>query len=712
MVKIIHLRSQFALIVIIVICCSIAVDVNKVLPDSNLSAQQMENLVINEFMASNQDTIDDEDGNASDWIELANFGEQYIDIGGFYLTDDLTDPNKWQIPLSTLIPAKGFILFWASGKNKLYHTNFKLKKEGEEIALFDPTSHKIDSIQFGIQSSDISYGRKNEDHTSWTFFQTPTPHQKNIMKFFPGDIDHNGNINITDLLLVLQIFQGKNASQVMLDTGDINFDNQIGLEEAIYILNKIAGFEMHPEDFQYEALFKHGLLHDIEIVITQNEWNNIILDMNDYIKTGRYRKATFIYKGPMGREIIENVGFRVKGNITRVIPQDENNQLHRAHFKIKFNETFDLQENTPEYECQKSRRFASLTSLVFRLNIALPDYWDNTQIRELYCYDVINQINVHTSRTGSSKLNIIIGDKKHYFGIYTLLEPINKSFLTRRYGKSQNDGNLYKCILGDSGPASLEPVDGIDGPLNATVVFTENRIIGIKDWKTKYRPTYDLKTNENVADHSKLLEFIHQLNTLDVNDLSENGLKFYLDTHFEIDSFLRYMAMNILLGKWDGYWTTGNNYYLYFQPSGKIEFIPCDFDSALDGLKLFYLPSQGIYEWSNHVNELISVLAKVPLSDLNSVKKYHSPLVEKVFQIQAYRVIYENWIKAFVLTEDPVFSLEKFENKFNMLHALYLPSLDNDINEGEKMEINEQMRNYFDLRTESIIQELGRRIRF
>ena len=667
----------------------------------------LQKIVINEFLASNSKTIVDEDGDYSDWIELLNLDNQDIDIGGFYLTDDFNEPEKWQIPKPTIIPSKGVILFWASGKNKLYHTNFKLDKDGEEIALFDESKNKIDAISFNLQSPDISYGRKDSDPSIWMFFNIPTPNQKNQNTYLPGDINRTGKIDLADALLALQIVNGFYNAQMVFENMDINLDNKIGLEEAIYILKILAEIEWHSDDYRYKSLFKHGLLHDIEIVISQEEWDGIISDMHEYLKTGNYRKAKFIYKGPMGNEIIENVGFRVKGNITRIIPQDENNQLHRAHFKVKFNETFDIQEGTPEYERQKDRRFCSLTSLIFRLNISLPGNWDSSQIKELFCYDLLNKINVNTSRTGSSKLTITIGGKPYYFGIYTLIEPINKAFIKRRYDSEKDDGNLYKCILGDSGPASLEPIDGIDGPLNATLIFKENRIVGIKDWKTQYRPTYDLKTNEDTPDHSQLIEFIHQLNSLDVNDLSDQGLKSYLDTHFEIDSFLRYMAMNILLGKWDGYWTTGNNYYLYFNPSGKIEFIPCDFDSALAGVELFYLPSAGIYEWSNHVNELIYVLTQIPLSFLNSVKIYHSPLVEKIFQIQAYRDTYENYIKEFALSTDPLFSFEKFETKFNTLFKLYSPYLDNDINEGQTMVIEEKMRNYFQLKINSIIQELG-----
>jgi len=99
----------------------------------------------------------------------------------------------------------------------------------------------------------------------------------------------------------------------------------------------------------YELLFTHGILHEIEIVMTQEEWDGLIQDMKDYARTdlfrqgltGNYREATFIYKGPAGDAIIEEVGFRTKGHYTRPIPEDELGFFHRAYFRIRFNEVFD-----------------------------------------------------------------------------------------------------------------------------------------------------------------------------------------------------------------------------------------------------------------------------------------------------------------------------------------------------------------------------------
>ncbi|MFA5422328.1 MAG: lamin tail domain-containing protein [Phycisphaerae bacterium] len=136
-------------------------------------------LVINEFMASNSSDsgISDPQGDYDDWVEIYNFGETAIDLNGMYLTDDFSDPTKWQIPQSTIVDANGFVVFWAdedTGDGPL-HADFKLSADGEEIGLFLDADNMIDGIVFGDQVSDISYGRYPDANDDLRFFSTPTP---------------------------------------------------------------------------------------------------------------------------------------------------------------------------------------------------------------------------------------------------------------------------------------------------------------------------------------------------------------------------------------------------------------------------------------------------------------------------------------------------------------------------------------------------------
>ena len=139
-------------------------------------------LVINEFMASNNSSETDPQGQYDDWIEIYNHGPYAIDIGGMYITDDFSAPTKWQIPPVTIIGPGVYLLIWADNDitDTGLHTNFKLDSNGEEIGLFDSDGITlIDSVTFPNQTTDISYGRYPDSTEDWRFFSTPTPGNEN-----------------------------------------------------------------------------------------------------------------------------------------------------------------------------------------------------------------------------------------------------------------------------------------------------------------------------------------------------------------------------------------------------------------------------------------------------------------------------------------------------------------------------------------------------
>jgi|GEM_PF-1020404 len=147
-----------------------------------LEAAAAQSIVINEFLASNQNIIADEDGDYSDWIELYNAADQSIDLTGYSLTDDSNIPQRWIFPSLSLAPGD-FLLIWASGKDRPYlkelHTNFKLKNSGEFIGLYDAAGNPVDSLSFGGQTTDISCGRSTDASLSWDYFKSPTPGSSN-----------------------------------------------------------------------------------------------------------------------------------------------------------------------------------------------------------------------------------------------------------------------------------------------------------------------------------------------------------------------------------------------------------------------------------------------------------------------------------------------------------------------------------------------------
>ena len=74
-------------------------------------------VVITEFMARNGGTLDDQDGDSSDWIEVRNTGAQAISLSGYRLTDDAADPSKWIFP-AEMLPSGAHLVVFASSKNR------------------------------------------------------------------------------------------------------------------------------------------------------------------------------------------------------------------------------------------------------------------------------------------------------------------------------------------------------------------------------------------------------------------------------------------------------------------------------------------------------------------------------------------------------------------------------------------------------------------
>ncbi|MBX2816713.1 MAG: CotH kinase family protein, partial [Saprospiraceae bacterium] len=127
-----------------------------------ISNPSTDSIVINEFMASNDSTIADQDGEYEDWIELYNASTQRVDLGGFYLTDDPSEPTQWSFPQETFIEPDSYLIIWADEDDDQegLHANFKLSASGEAILLLNPADTTVvDSITYSDQTTDISFAR-------------------------------------------------------------------------------------------------------------------------------------------------------------------------------------------------------------------------------------------------------------------------------------------------------------------------------------------------------------------------------------------------------------------------------------------------------------------------------------------------------------------------------------------------------------------------
>jgi len=137
-------------------------------------ASSLGNLVINEFMADNESTVTDQDGEYDDWIELYNNGTTAILLAGYYLSDDASEPDQWIFP-DTSIAAGGYLIVWADKDEDQegLHADLKLSKSGETILLSDASLSIVDEISFGEQITDTTYARFPNGTGEFTFM-SPT----------------------------------------------------------------------------------------------------------------------------------------------------------------------------------------------------------------------------------------------------------------------------------------------------------------------------------------------------------------------------------------------------------------------------------------------------------------------------------------------------------------------------------------------------------
>lgn len=236
--------------------------------------------------------------------------------------------------------------------------------------------------------------------------------------------------------------------------------------------------------------------------------------------------AHFVFEQNGLRETVEKVGFRVRGNTSR--------GAQKKSFKVSFN----------TYE--KGRVWKGLEKL--NLN---GEHNDPSLLRAKLAWDLQRQMGVPSSRANHVKL-YINGD---YFGLYLNVENIDEVFIKSRFGN--NRGNLYKCLW----PADLA-WKGEDP--NAYKAASGSR------------RTYELETNTEADDYTSLRNFIKVL-----NQTPEASFAAEIQKVFNVDGFLRALAVDVLTGSWDNYWYLKNNYYLYHNPAtGLFEWLPYDLDNS------------------------------------------------------------------------------------------------------------------------------------
>lgn len=162
---------------------------------------QSKSIRINEYMTSNTTSFMDEQWDSCDWIELYNYGSHSVWLGDIYISDSLSDPDKFLLPDIHIEPGE-YLLVLASGKtleNSPYvHANFKLGADDSELILFSE-GEIINKLEISALPADISAGYSNDN--TFGYFAQPTPGSANTTQLYNKSEIENINTVAGTLLI-------------------------------------------------------------------------------------------------------------------------------------------------------------------------------------------------------------------------------------------------------------------------------------------------------------------------------------------------------------------------------------------------------------------------------------------------------------------------------------------------------------------------------
>ncbi len=206
-------------------------------------------VVLNEVMASNGETLADEDGDNSDWIELYNAGIHAVNLTGYALSDDYEEPMQWMFP-DVIIEPGDFLVVFASGKDRYgseLHTNFRIDLEGEEIVLVSPDGTWLDELPPTPIPRDISFGRQPDGSDTWLYFNAPTPGASNTTEGYtlnlnPPEFSHPSGFYTAAFTLQITSDNNPLPTYYTLDGSEPTLDSPI-YDGPITIYNRTPDVE-------------------------------------------------------------------------------------------------------------------------------------------------------------------------------------------------------------------------------------------------------------------------------------------------------------------------------------------------------------------------------------------------------------------------------------------------------------------------------------
>ncbi|TAA45208.1 CotH kinase family protein [Corallincola spongiicola] len=297
-------------------------------------------------------------------------------------------------------------------------------------------------------------------------------------------------------------------------------------------------------DADHQFWFELNDLPTVKLHFTEEQWR-LLLTSTSSDREEVSGDLTYVKDGI--EYPLNNLGIKVSGNTSFVLPEDHNGNYVQANFTLDFDEFVDDQTLRGITKL-KLKRFKD----------------DSSYVREPLSNQIMHNFGVWTAHSSTyARLVISIGDRADaYFGIYRMNESVNrKEYLDKRFGPDNDGGFLWQGNHKSWGKAHFSKINAQWG--------------GVGDFE---QASFEYK-----GKGSKYLEGHAQLVDLAENFTNLQGEEFeaYVAQHINIPLLLKGLASEAVLGHWDGFWGNGNNYFIYIDESEVMHFVPYDTDNTL-----------------------------------------------------------------------------------------------------------------------------------
>ena len=170
--------------------------------DSDMMADLAMPVRVNEISAANSIFVN-EQFKKNDWVELYNNSDTDINAAGLYVSDDIDDPLKYQIPsgaINTVVPAHGHLIIWADKLEAVtqLHTPFKLENSTGSMLLITSSDEFVannsvffgehpllkdfaDGLVYSMHRGDQSVGRYPDGGNNYYMMNRPTIEKTNSL---------------------------------------------------------------------------------------------------------------------------------------------------------------------------------------------------------------------------------------------------------------------------------------------------------------------------------------------------------------------------------------------------------------------------------------------------------------------------------------------------------------------------------------------------